>query len=153
DTSEFSPGVVVTGLSPESPPVTSADLSIVAVVLTQDPQVGHELVYQFTVTNHGPDMAHTAFFSHTLPTGIQDIVADSSAGAAVINGNQVTANLGNLANGDSATITITATPNAAGMLGGSGGVAGFEIDPNSADNTASVQTTVAPGTLDTDLAV
>ena len=145
DTSEFSQAMLVTGLPPATPPSTAADLSIVAQVLTATPQVGHDLVYQFTVTNNGPDVAHTVVFSHTLPSGIQDVSVASTAGAAILNGNTITANLGNLPSGSSATIVITSTPNAAGSLSGSATVNGFEPDPSSADNTDSFQTTVAPG--------
>ena len=114
-------------------------------MLTANPQVGHDFIYQFTVTNNGPDLAHTVVFSHTLPSGIQDASADSTAGAPIISGSTITENLGNLASGSSVTITITATPNAAGSLGGSATVSGFEPDPNSANNTDTFQTTVAPG--------
>ena len=122
-------------------------------MLTANPQVGHDLVYQFTVTNNGPDTAHTVVFTHTLPSGLQDVSADSSAGAAIVSGSMLTANLGTLASGASATITVTATPNVAGSFSCCGSVNGFEPDPNSANNTATFQATVAPGALDTDLAV
>ena len=51
-------------------------------------------VYQFTVTNNGPDLAHTVIFSHTLPSGIQDASADSTAGAPIISGSTITAESG-----------------------------------------------------------
>ena len=145
DTSEFSQAIAVTGLPPATPLVVSSDLSIVAHVLSANPQVGHDFTYQFTVTNNGPDLAHTVVFSHTLPAGTQDASAVSTAGAPIISGGTITENLGNLASGDSATITITVTPNVAGSLGGSATVSGFEPDPNSANNTDSFQTTAAPG--------
>jgi uncharacterized repeat protein (TIGR01451 family) len=153
DTSEFSEAVLITGAPPASPPDASADLAIGALVVTAAPRVGRELVYAFTVTNRGPDAAHTVVFTHTLPSGFQFVSSDATQGAVTLSGRLLTANLGTLAPGASQTVTITVTPTIAGPVDGSAGVDGSEPDPVEANNTATLATAVAEGSLDTDVSV
>ena len=153
DTSEFSQGILVTGAQPTPPPTTSADLKIAGSVLTANPVVGGTLTYQFTITNLGTDPALVVVFNHVLPAGVILISASATAGAATFNNGAVTCNLGTLDPNDSQTITIVVTPTVAGALSGSAAVSATTTDPNAGNNSASLQTTIGPGSLGTDVSI
>ena len=118
----------------------SADL---AVTLTANPNpipLGGVLTYTALVTNNGPVTAPNVVLTSTLPPNVSFISA--SQGATVANGNTIICNLGNLAVGASATVTI----NARGIIVSGGtataSVASSVTDPLPGNNTASVTTAV-----------
>ncbi len=106
--------------------VAGADLAVTKTVDKVAPFEGDTIIYTVKVTNNGPDTASSVVISDTLPTGLVNISHDGggsySSGAWTI---------GNLANGGSQTLKITATVNF--------GMAGTTIT-----NTA-VISTVSPG--------
>jgi uncharacterized repeat protein (TIGR01451 family) len=108
--------------------------------------VGVNLTYTLTVTNHGPSAATEVTLTDTLP-GTVTLV---SAPAACSGTTTLTCDLGTLADGASATVTITVQPTAAGTLTNTASVEANEHDPEMANNTAIATTTV---TASADLAV
>ena len=60
----------------------------------------------------------------------------------------VTCNFGNLAKGSSATVNIVVVPQAIGQLSNTVSVAASEMDPDMADNSSSIVTTVTTQRLD-----
>src|SRR5688572_29662820 len=61
----------------------------------------------------------------------------------LIHVNTVTCTLGNLANSDSATVTITVQPAAAGTFTNTASVDGNEADPSTGNNSDTENTTVS----------
>jgi uncharacterized repeat protein (TIGR01451 family) len=155
DTSEFSLGILVTGAPPVPPPTTSADLAISSQVMTTSPIVGANLTYQFTVTNNGPDPALVADFTHTLPTGVTFVSADSTEGAATYSAstNVVTCNFGTMPSNSTQAITVVVIPTVAGSLSGAASVSGLTPDPLTSNNSVNFQTTIGAGSLQGDVAV
>ncbi|MEW6330871.1 MAG: hypothetical protein AB1560_05355 [Pseudomonadota bacterium] len=92
----------------------SADLSL-SVVDAPDPALtGSPLSYTVTATNAGPSAATSVVVTHTLPGGVTGSGAPSQGsctGTSVIS-----CNLGTLNNGQSATVTVTATPGAEALF-------------------------------------
>ncbi|MFO1062305.1 MAG: SdrD B-like domain-containing protein [Pirellulales bacterium] len=112
---------------------------------TPDPVVaGNNITYTLTVTNNGPSDASTVTVTDSLPTGLTFVSATPSQGTANNSSGTITANLGALANGASATITIVATVSASftGSLSNTATVTSSGTETDSANNTATAATTV-----------
>ncbi len=121
-----------------------ADLSI-SKTDSPDPVVaGQTITYTLTVTNNGPSDASGVTVTDTLPSNVTFVSATASQGTATGAGSTVTGNLGNLADGATATITITGTvaATASGTLTNTATVSAPQTDPVSANNSDSEGTTV-----------
>lgn len=103
---------------------------------------GSPFNYTITVTNNGPG-ATRATVTDPLPSGTSLYGMNPSQGSCSNSGGTVTCALGAVAKGGSATITLLVTLNA-GTVTNTATVAGSDPDPNMANNTASVTTTVRP---------
>jgi uncharacterized repeat protein (TIGR01451 family)/CSLREA domain-containing protein len=116
-----------------------ADLSISK--RHQDDCVGlnDRVVYTIDVTNHGPGNASAVTVTDTLPS---DVTLLSAVPACTQNGVTLTCNLGNLASGAAATITIDVTADRVAQLTNSASVRAAESDPNPGNNSAEVKTRV-----------
>jgi uncharacterized repeat protein (TIGR01451 family) len=89
-------------------PTAVADLSITK---TDDPDpvlVGENVTYHLTVKNNGPDAATNVVATDTLPANSTYVSATPSQGMCSPSGGKVICNLGNMNNGDTATIDIVA---------------------------------------------
>ncbi|HEY1684396.1 MAG TPA: FG-GAP-like repeat-containing protein [Tepidisphaeraceae bacterium] len=110
--------------------------------------VGQDYTYSFTVNNYGPDTASDLNFNDALPAGMTFVSATASQGT--INSSTpgtVSADLGDLASGASATVNITIKPTAAGSITDSASVfANPDTDPYLSDNSATVTTYVSDAT-------
>ncbi len=122
--------------------IISADLAITKSDSPDPVTPGSNLTYTLTVTNNGPNDAPAVTVTDTLPAGVTLVSATPSAGTCT----GLACDLGNLANGASATIIITVTVDPAvacgTMLTNTASVGSSVSDPNAADNTASADTTV-----------
>jgi M6 family metalloprotease-like protein/uncharacterized repeat protein (TIGR01451 family) len=122
----------------------AADLAV-TIATTPDPlYVGSTLTYTITVANLGPSPATGVTVTNTLPAGLSYVSSSSSQGTIGAVGNLVTANVGNLAVGGGAVVTIQTTPTSAGNFVNAASVAGNETDLNPANNTAQTSTLVSP---------
>lgn len=120
----------------------SADVSI-ALSDAPDPVVaGQNLTYTLQIANLGPNAATGVVTSDTLPANVTFVSANSTRGSATQIGGVVSANIGDLAVGASATVTIVVRPNAAGILSNTATVRAATPDPVAANNTATQTTTV-----------
>ena len=101
------------------------------------------VVYTITVTNAGPQTASNVVVTDTIPVGTTYISAVPSQGTCS-GTSTVTCNLGAIAAGGSATITLTVqAPAAPTTLVNSASVVNTpEADPNQANNTSAPATTV-----------
>lgn len=129
-----------------------ADVSI-SVTDTPDPtNTDSPMTYGITVSSAGPSPATNLVVTHTLPTGVTGSGTPSQGtctGTSVIS-----CNLGTVNNGQSPTITVTATPNAEALfdptpntvfnvnVSATTTVSANETDANAANNTATTATNV-----------
>ncbi|MEQ8849359.1 SdrD B-like domain-containing protein [Botrimarina sp.] len=109
---------------------------------------GDTVTYTLQVTNNGPSAATGVTVTDLLPSGATFAPAGSTSPAAtasVAGGTQLTYNLGSLASGADASITIVATIDASftGTLTNTATVAGNESETIVANNTAAAQTSAA----------
>lgn len=150
---------------PADPSVTS-DLAVTMRGPETTPLVGDDFSYVIEVTNKGPSQAGDVYLSDFLPEGVafvsatpadkcsyndsqpsggkeaQSAAPPSAEGAAYypIYANGVFCNLGALATGETATVTITVTRTHAREIWNSAWVSSSNYDPNYDNNYSDVQT-------------
>ena len=118
------------------PPQT--DLSISKAVNASNPNVGDQVTFTVLITNNGPDPANATNVEVTdvLPSGYTLVSTTDSQGS--YNSTTGLWDVGTLANGASATLTMTATVNASGNFTNTAQITNADqFDPNLGDNTAS----------------
>jgi uncharacterized repeat protein (TIGR01451 family) len=121
-----------------------ADLRI-AKTDSADPVIaGGTMSYTLTVTNDGPSAATNVVVTDVLPAGLTFNSATASQGTVANASGTVTANLGNLANGASATVTInvTVSPTATGTISNTATVTGTQTDDDATNNSDTETTAV-----------
>ena len=133
----------------------TADLAIAASPSTASPAAGTNLVYTITVSNAGPNDATGVVVSDFLPSGATFVGATSSQGTAnsQLRGNLLTSDLGTIAAGASATLTITVTPTVAGTISNTASVMSNLLDPTPGNNSATTTSTVTGTTVAPTLAL
>jgi uncharacterized repeat protein (TIGR01451 family) len=122
------------------------DLGIVKTDSPDPVAAGGTLTYTLLVTNNGPSLATGVTVADTLPAGLTFVSGTATQGTVSATNGTVTAILGNLAAGDSATITLTTS--VAGSLQGeivnTASVSGNETDTEPDNDTSSQTTQVVP---------
>lgn len=124
----------------------SADLNVSKTDSPDPVTVESNLTYTITVMNNGPDLANGVTMTDTLPAGVTFVSATPTQGSCA-GTSTVSCNLGSLANGGSATVTIVVTPTQAGVISNTASVAATETDPNRGNNSATQTTTVNSANL------
>jgi uncharacterized repeat protein (TIGR01451 family) len=122
--------------------IDPADLSLIKTA-NPDP-VGEDaaLTYTIEVQNGGPDPATNVVVTDDLPSQVDPSSATPSTGTCDVMGRKVTCELGTIAAGGSATVTIEVTTKKAGEIPNTAEVASAVEDPQAANNQDSVTTTV-----------
>jgi uncharacterized repeat protein (TIGR01451 family) len=126
------------------------DLAITKVDSVDPVTAGGALAYTIVVTNNGPSTATNVVVTDTLPSTLTPGTSSSTVGTVTTAGNTVTANVGTLASGASATITINTTvaTTATGSITNTASVTATETDTNPANNSATQGTQlVVPGSI------
>jgi uncharacterized repeat protein (TIGR01451 family) len=124
------------------------DLAL-AMADAPDPVVkGSNLVYTLTVTNVGPNTAKGTVLTHNLPASTIFVSATTTRGSVSQTAGVVTANLGNMTIGATATVTVTVIPGQTGPIISSAIVSSTEPEINPPNNVASVTTLVQDPTAD-----
>ncbi len=121
-----------------------ADLGIAQVVAPSQVAVGGNATYTITVTNQGPNTANLVTVANPIIAGSAHVSSTASQGSCTVAAGVVTCNLGSLASGSSATITLVTTMNSAGMQTNTATVTSATIDPVSGNNTSSSAVLVYP---------
>ena len=114
--------------------IVDADLSVTKVVNNATPNVGGVVTFTITATNNGPSDATNVVVTDVIPSGYTialptDIVPSTGTWTAP------NWTIGNLANGVSATLTITATVNPTGPYDNTATIDGNENDPDPSDDS------------------
>jgi len=122
---------------------TSADLALTKTASPNPGQAGAPLSYRITATNNGPATATNVIVTDTLPAGVAFVSAAATQGNCNGSG-PVNCNLGNLAVGSSAVVTIVVTPSTPGQIINTASVTANESDFDSTNNTASTTTVIQP---------
>lgn len=121
-----------------------ADLAVIQVA-PGTVVVNSDATFTIVVTNQGPETALNIQATDVLPSGFTFVSATSSIGVVTNSGNTVTASLGDLAAGSSASVSFVATAGNLGAKTNEFVVTTASSDPNSANNAASgVVQVVAP---------
>jgi len=129
--------------------VTGAPLADLAVTLTLDddtPQEGDTVTYDLTVTNNGPDTATGIQISDLLPSGLT--LAQATASKGTYDSGTGVWTVGNLIDGDGATLILQATVDA-GTIGdvitNTAAVSAADQSDPTGDNDSASQTLVVTG--------
>jgi uncharacterized repeat protein (TIGR01451 family) len=121
-----------------------ADLSLRFQLIGNSAHVGRPLAYAAVVTNRGPDPATGVRLTDVLPEGVEFVSANASQGTVGEQDGTITAELGTLASGAQASVNLTVTPTATGILANTAAVTSQEEDPTPDDASVTVTVTVLP---------
>ncbi|NJK43791.1 MAG: DUF11 domain-containing protein [Pleurocapsa sp. SU_196_0] len=119
------------------------DLSITKTVNPASARVGDAVTYTMIVTNNGPSAATNVTLSDPLPDGLTYVSSSTSQGTVSFASNTVTASLGALTRGGSATVTVRATTTRAGRFTNTATTRATEEETTLENNRASAVLEVA----------
>jgi trimeric autotransporter adhesin len=119
---------------------TPADLSV-ALDAPSTATTGTSATWTVTVNNLGPNTSDGATVSISLDPSLIIGSVSASQGSCG-SGSTFSCDLGNLANGATATVTVSATPTMAGTLASTASVNSVSYDPTTSNNQATGSTTV-----------
>ncbi len=111
---------------------------------------GAALSYAITVTNAGPDPAAAVALTDTLPADMTGASATTTAGTCTIAAGHLTCALGTLASGGTVTVNVAGTLSAtttAATISNTASAMSTTDDPNAANNSATVVTSVTPSAV------
>ena len=139
------PGSANNSASTDTTVNPAADVSLTKTDSPDPALEGEQVTYTLTVHNAGPQSATGVVLTDTLPSGVTFDSATPSQGAPCNESSgTVTCNLGTIADDADATVSIKVTPQGPGTLDNQASIASDVADPDTADHTASAQTTVDP---------
>ena len=122
--------------------IARADLSITKDDSVDPVTAGGALTYNITVNNAGPSDAQAVIVNDTLPAQLTGVSVSSSQGSCI----SFPCNLGTIAAGGNATITVTGTVNAntpdGTLLSNTATVSSSTTDPNAANDSDTETTAV-----------
>jgi uncharacterized repeat protein (TIGR01451 family) len=120
-----------------------ADLAVNIGTSTAVASLGSNFTYMVTVTNLGPASASGVTLYDSLPVNLALTATNISQGSLAVDGTDVTASLGFLAVGATATITMSGAPTDLNPLQHLATVSTDSNDPNPANDVDVAQTVVA----------
>ncbi|NNE36577.1 MAG: DUF11 domain-containing protein, partial [Rhodothermales bacterium] len=120
----------------------SADLSVTKSDSPDPVVVGGTITYTIVVTNNGPDDATNVVVGDAMSAEASFTGIATTQGSCVLNANDFSCDLGDIANGGSVTITATAQALAEGVVVNEVRTSGDEPDSDTGNNSATERTTV-----------
>jgi uncharacterized repeat protein (TIGR01451 family) len=129
---------------PRAGGVCDSDLAVQKTDSPDPAHVGQQLTYTVTVTNQGPAPTTGVTLTDPLPktTGFGSVT--TSQGSCTRTKTSVRCDLGSLARGATATVTIVVKPTRKGTVTNTASATADSPDPNQANNSATATTTVLP---------
>jgi gliding motility-associated-like protein/uncharacterized repeat protein (TIGR01451 family) len=115
-----------------------ADLSVVKTVNNTYPMIGHTAVFAISATDNGPADATGVTVTDILQNGYTYVSSTTTGGT--YNPSTGVWTIGNLNNGATDVLTITATVNATGDYVNTVLITGNEVDPISINNVSVIET-------------
>ncbi len=131
---------LVTPVTPVPPPLVSADVSITKIGAPNPVFNGNALTYTLSVVNNGPSSAQAVMVSDPLPFEFAFGSVSATAGSCTESAGTVTCDLGAMASGDKATVTIVGTahlPTPPASFTNTATVSSTTPDPDLSNNAAS----------------
>ncbi len=122
--------------------IPSADMAVASSASANSVLVGGNLTYIAIVTNRGESAATGVALTNTLSPNVTYVSSSTTTGTCTHTGGVVTCNIGNMATGDKATVTINVTAVAPGLATNTAKVVASQPDPLPANNTTSIVTAV-----------
>lgn len=126
-------------------PATSADVSVGQSASPSPARAGGLVTFTLFVANNGPAGAVSVSVTDTLPSGVTLVSSSALLGSCSGSG-PVTCAIGSLAAGVSTTITLVVRTVAAGSLRNVATVSAAQSDPNTGNNTSSLDVAVLSNT-------
>jgi uncharacterized repeat protein (TIGR01451 family) len=147
-TSTFDPDTT-NNSSSSSTTVSNADVSVTKTGASRA-TVGSSITYTITAQNNGPDTAQAVLLADVLPAATRFASLTQSSGPtatcstpAAGSGGTVTCNLPMLTSGQSAVFLLAVTVASGGLtISNTATVSAYSADPNSANNSSTVNTVV-----------
>ena len=125
-------------------PRPEADLSIEKADAPDPVAVGDELTYTLTARNNGPSAGREIVVNDRLPTALTVRSVTPSQGTCERSGVALECQLGELAGGAAATVTIKVVPDRQGELVNEASIRGNVSDRVAANDSTRTRTTVGP---------
>jgi uncharacterized repeat protein (TIGR01451 family)/gliding motility-associated-like protein len=132
-------------------PVALSDLSLTKTVENAFPATLSEVTFTLTAENFGPSIATGVKVTDLLTDGYTYISSFTLTG--VYDKNTGIWNIGTLASGSTATLTITALVNTSGNYTNTASITGNETDPDPTNNNPSITPEPFDPTLSADLSI
>lgn len=132
--------VLAVGAIAPTPALGASDLSITKTDSADPVAENSELTYTLLISNAGPDAANGVQVVDDLPSQVDPISATTTQGSCETKGKKVTCELGALASGGAATVTIRVRPTKAGQLSNTATVTSAGADLY-AENDVDTETT------------
>jgi uncharacterized repeat protein (TIGR01451 family) len=133
--------------SPSPSPSPKADMSISMTALPAEPKLGDNVTYTLVVRNNGTDGVADSFAAFQRSQNLDLVSATTAQGACQLSTSQplgTECSTGPLAAGASTIVTIVVHPTALGEVGLVGTVGSSLPDPDTTNNSQTVNVTVAP---------
>jgi uncharacterized repeat protein (TIGR01451 family) len=107
-------------------------------------RAGSDVALSLTVSNLGPDTAGNVLMTNRVSGDITFRSASSSQGATLTSGAVSAFNLGSIAGGQKATVTVTINPHSLGYFTNTASVVSDQFDPDSTNNVTQVAVLANP---------
>ncbi|RAJ29600.1 putative repeat protein (TIGR01451 family)/gliding motility-associated-like protein [Pedobacter cryoconitis] len=127
------PGNNISTVTPA--PTATTNLDLVKTVDNLTPSIGSNVVFTLVATNNGPSSGTGIVVTDLLPAGYTYVSSTPPAGTTYVPATGMWT-IGNLTNGATSSLTITATVNAAGPYANTATITGIENDPAPGNNTS-----------------
>jgi uncharacterized repeat protein (TIGR01451 family) len=117
--------------------IEKADVVLTKTASTGRPSIGQTVTYTITARNAGPALARGVVITDPLPASLKYVSAKPSSGSCAVAQDALVCNVGDIASGRAATVTMKATVLRVGQAGNAASaISRYPDDPNAANNLA-----------------